>query len=343
VKLPPRWLRRIVLWPLPLLAFILYITTVPLFVIAALVVSYRLPGKWRALRLLGLATCYLFVEVAVTISALAMWLASGFGWKLSSEAFVSAHYRLLRWTLRLLVYTGSRLFSLSIEQDGTALPTDSGDGTTSDAPLIVLSRHAGPADSFLLLHEVMSWAGRRPRIVAKATLQLDPVFDILLNRLPNRFIETNPAPGSDAVSAIAELATGMTNRDAFVIFPEGGNFTEGRRVRAIERLRSDGHDEAARRAESMTHVLAPRPAGTLAAIGACPDDADVVLVAHTGLDEIFTVPDLWASLPEDKTLHLAWRVLPAAEVPTGSAERIDLLFRAWEGIDKWIGDHRATE
>lgn len=42
--------------------------------------------------------------------------------------------------------------------------------------------------------------------------------------------------------------------------------------------------------KSMTHVLAPRPAGTLAAIGACPDDADVVLVAHTGLDEIFTVP-----------------------------------------------------
>ncbi|MBK7321565.1 MAG: hypothetical protein IPI82_03655 [Candidatus Microthrix sp.] len=85
---------------------------------------------------------------------------------------MSAHYRLLRWALRLLVYTGSRLFSLNIEQDGMALPTDSGDGTSSDAPPIVLSRHAGPADSFLLLHEVMSWEGRRPRIVAKAALQL---------------------------------------------------------------------------------------------------------------------------------------------------------------------------
>ena len=68
MKLPPRWLRRIVLWPLPLLVFILYITTVPLFVIAALVISYRLPGKWRALRLLGLATCYLFIKVTVIIS-----------------------------------------------------------------------------------------------------------------------------------------------------------------------------------------------------------------------------------------------------------------------------------
>ena len=341
MKLPPRWVRRIVLWPLPLLAFILYITTVPLFVIAALVVSYRLPGKWRALRLLGLATCYLFVEGAVTVAALALWLASGFGWKLSSEAFVAAHYRLLRWALRLLVYTGGRLFSLSIDQDGTALPIDSGDHTASDAPLIVLSRHAGPADSFLLLHEIMSWEGRRPRIVAKAELQLDPVFDILLNRLPNRFISPNPAPGTDAASTIAELASGMTHRDAFVIFPEGGNFTEGRRTRAIERLRNDGHEAAARRAESMTHVLPPRPAGTLAAIGACPE-ADIVLVAHTGLDQIFTVGDLWASLPEDKTLHLAWRVLPADEVPASSADRADLLFRAWEGIDQWIEVHRET-
>lgn len=240
MKLPPRWVRRIVFWPLPLLIFFLYVTTVPLLLIAALILSYRLPGKWRALRLLGLATCYLFVEVVVTVATLGLWLASGFGWKLSSEAFVSAHYRLLRWALRLLVYTGSRLFSLNIEQDGMALPTDSRDGTSSDAPLIVLSRHAGPADSFLLLHEVMSWEGRRPRIVAKAALQLDPVFDILLNRLPNRFIMQNPAPGSDTTSSIAELASGMTNQGAFVIFPEGGNFTEGRRTRAIERPRRGG-------------------------------------------------------------------------------------------------------
>ena len=323
MKLPPRWVRRIVFWPLPLLIFFLYVTTVPLLLIAALILSYRLPGKWRALRLLGLATCYLFVEVVVTV-------------------FVSAHYRLLRWALRLLVYTGSRLFSLNIEQDGMALPTDSGDGTSSDAPLIVLSRHAGPADSFLLLHEVMSWEGRRPRIVAKAALQLDPVFDILLNRLPNRFIMQNPTPGSDTTSSIAELASGMTNQGAFVIFPEGGNFTEGRRTRAIERLRSDGHEEAARRAESMTHVLAPRPAGTLAAIDACPA-ADVVFVAHTGLDQISTVSDLWASLPVDKTLHLAWRVVPASEIPTDSAERMDWLFRAWERIDRWIDEQRERE
>ena len=339
MRLPPRWLRRIILWPLPLLAVFVYVTTVPLLVVAALILSYRLPGRWRALRLLGLATCYLFVEAAVSIVALALWLASGCGWKLDSNAFTTAHHRLLRWALALLVFTARRLFSLDVERDGRPLPSDDGDDSTTEVPLIVLGRHAGPADSFLLLHEVMSWKGRRPRIVAKAALQFDPAFDILLNRLPNRFIDANPSPGGGTTAMVADLATGMTNVDAFVIFPEGGNFTEARRTRAIERLRSDGHHAAAQRASSMTHVLPPRPAGTLAAIDACPE-ADVVFVAHTGLDQIVTVSDLWSSIPEHKTLELAWRVLAADDVPADHDGRVDMLLRAWERIDEWIDERR---
>jgi hypothetical protein len=38
----------------------------------------------------------------------------------------------------------------------------------------VLSRHAGPGDSFLLVHQLLSVYQRRPRVVMKATLQLDP-------------------------------------------------------------------------------------------------------------------------------------------------------------------------
>ncbi len=342
MKLPPRWVRRIVLWPLPVLAVIVYLSTVPLLIIAALIVSYRLPGTWRALRLLGLASCYLFVEAAVVVCAFMLWLASGFGWKQSSDAFVAAHRWLLRWALRIIVSAASRLFSLTVTRDGVPLPSDDGDDATTEVPLIVLSRHAGPADSFLLLHEVMSWKGRRPRIVAKATLQFDPALDILLNRLPNRFIVPNPAPGSDTARTIADLAHGMTNHDAFVIFPEGGNFTERRRVRAIDRLRRSGHEQAAARAASMTNVLPPRPAGTLAAIDASPD-ADLVFVAHTGLDQIRTVSDLWTSIPEDKTLELRWQVLAAADVPSEQDERVDLLFTAWEGIDRWIEARRTAD
>ena len=338
--MPPRGVRRVLLWPLPVVAVVLYLATVPLLVIAALLVSYRLPGKFRAFRSLGLATCYLFIEAAVTVAAFATWVASGFGWKLSTPRFVAVHYALFRWALRLLVVATQRLFSLEIEVPrGRPMVVGDGEATPSDAPLIVMSRHAGPADSLLLLDEVMSWKGRRPRIVATAALQLDPALDILMNRLPNRFISPNPPAGEGTVPAIADLASGMTGEDAFVIFPEGGNFTETRRVRAIARLREEGRNAAADRAEALRNVLPPRPAGSLAAIAACPE-ADLVFVAHTGLDQIATIGDLWTAIPDHKVVELVWRVLPARDAPEGDEARIELLYEAWEGIDAWIERRR---
>lgn len=53
MKLPPRGVRRVVLWPLPVLAGVFYVATVPLLVIAALIVSYRLPGKTESRSVAG--------------------------------------------------------------------------------------------------------------------------------------------------------------------------------------------------------------------------------------------------------------------------------------------------
>lgn len=324
-----------------MLAVFVYLTTVPLLLIAALLISYRLPGNWRAVRSLGLATCYLFVEATVTIMALLLWVISGFGWKLSTERFIGYHYQVFRWALRVLVIAATRLFSLEISGAGPQLPSDDGDDDTTENPLIVMSRHAGPADSLLLLHQVMSWQGRRPRIVAKSILQLDPALDILLNRLPSRFISPNPAGGPTTVDSIADLASDMTNNDAFVIFPEGGNFTEERRLRAIDRLRDGGYEAAAKRAEALRNVLPPRPAGSLAAMSASPT-ADLVFVAHTGLDQIATVADLWTAIPDHKVVELSWKVLPATAVPAADEDRTELLFHVWEQIDGWIQDRKAV-
>ena len=339
MRLPNRWVRRFLIWPLPVIVVVLYLATVPLLIIAALVVSYHLPGKLRALRALGLATVYLFVEAAALIVGFVLWVASGFGWKLKSPAFVAAHYAVLKLVLRVLVGFGRRLFSLEIRADDEPIPADDHDPTTVEAPLIVMSRHAGPADSFLLLHEVMSWRGRRPRIVAKDLLQLDPTIDLYLNRLPNRFITPNPGRGSGTVEAIGQLAEGMTHQDALVIFPEGGNFTPARRLRAIDRLREGGHQAAAERAEELRNVLPPRPAGSRAAM-ASASDADAVFVAHTGLDTIATIQDLWFAIPTDKVIHLTWHVVEADVIPRDQAGQEDMLFRAWEAIDQWVEEHR---
>jgi 1-acyl-sn-glycerol-3-phosphate acyltransferase len=187
----------------------------------------------------------------------------------------------------------------------------------------------------------MHWYGREPRVVLKDTLQWDPGIDVLLHRIPARFISPNPAEGDDLESQIRALATDLDEDDAFVIFPEGGNFTEGRRDRAIARLRRLGLERMAERAEKMTHVLAPRPGGFLAALDAAPE-ADVVLVAHTGLDHLLTVGDLWRELPMDKQIVMRWWRVSRAEIPADRDGQIDWLFGWWERIDAWIEENRPV-
>lgn len=334
LPLPPRWLRRLILWPLPVIGGVFYAISAPLWFLAAILLSYKLPGQMRLARSLGLATVYLAVEVLISVSAFLLWVGSGFGWRIRSERFIKLHYHLLRLSLAILVGAGRRLFALNIAVASKGLPaSNDADG----APLIVMSRHAGPADSILLMHEVMSWHGRRPRIVMSDLLQFDPAFDILLNRLPNRFIS---ASGFQSVKAISELARGMTNADALVIFPEGGNFTEKRRIKMIERLLLGGSEAAAKQAQELRNVLPPRTAGTLAAFGAAPA-ADAVFVAHTGIDKIAGIGDLWTALPEHKTLHIQWRVVKAKHLPKEQNQQRELLYQEWRTIDEWIAKHQS--
>ena len=124
-----------------------------------------------------------------------------------------------------------------------------------------------------------------------------------------------------------------------MIFPEGGNFTEGRRTRGIERLRKLGLDKMAERAEAMTHVLAPRPGGFIAALDAAPE-ADVVLVAHTGLDHVVTVGDIWRELPMDKRIVMRWWKIAARRDPRGP-RRADRVAVRLVGADRPL-DRRRT-
>jgi DNA-binding response OmpR family regulator len=94
------------------------------------------------------------------------------------------------------------------------------------------------------MYALLHWYHREPRVVLKNTLAWDPAIDVVLNRVPARFISPNPAAGEDLESQIASLATGLDDNDAFVIFPEGGNFTAARRDRAIAKLRYERPDVA---------------------------------------------------------------------------------------------------
>lgn len=336
--LPPVWVRRLVLAPAMVLLTVLVVSSLPVTLLVAAVLSPLIPGRWRPLRVLWLVLLYLLLESATLVALLLLWVVSGFGWRLRSPRFERTHYGLARTVLDFLFTEAQRVLKVQVSVDGPEPSAFSG------RPLLVFCRHAGPGDSFLLVHALLSWYDREPRVVLKDTLQWDPVIDVLLGRLPNRFIRPGgrKADGESSVDLVGQLASALDVDDAFVLFPEGGNFTARRRARAITRLREKGMVAEADKAEQLRHVLAPRPGGVAAALEAAPD-ADVVWVAHSGLDHLVSVADIWRALPMDTEIRMRWWQVPADDVPHGEQDRRDWLYAWWARIDDWIGEQNQAQ
>jgi 1-acyl-sn-glycerol-3-phosphate acyltransferase len=328
------WFRRIVVAPAVIVLTVLILTTIPVWLLVATVLSPVVPGRLRPLRLLSLLLMHLVLETVMLVELFGLWIGSGFGYFIRRPYFERIHYDIVQAYLFVFFREARRVARLKIVTEGA--PPDAYPGE----PLLVCCRHAGPADSFTLMYALMHWYGREPRVVLKDTIAWDPAIDVILNRLPSRFI--SPKGGVDLEEQVGELARNLDENDAFVIFPEGGNFTPQRRERAIEKLRRLGLETMARRAERMTNVLAPRPGGLLAALDAAPE-ADVVLVAHTGLDHLLTIGDVWRELPMDKRIIMRWWRVPREEIPAGRDERIDWLYSWWERIDTWIEENRPED
>jgi 1-acyl-sn-glycerol-3-phosphate acyltransferase len=331
-----RVLQRGVVAPLMIALTVLMWTTLPLWLVGAGLLSPFVPGWLRPVRLLWLLVVHMTLESLALVELFGLWVASGFGLMLRRPFFERIHYDIVQAYLVVFFREARRVLRLKIETVGPSPDAFPGD------PLLVFCRHAGPGDSFTLMYALMHWYRREPRVVLKETLAWDPALGVLLGRLPSRFLSSRPGPGRDLEAEIGDLARGLDENDAFVIFPEGGNFTPERRTRSIDRLRRLGLHRMADRATEMTHVLAPRPGGVLAALDAAPD-ADVLLVAHTGLDHVVSVADVWHSLPMDKQLLMGWWRIPRAEIPVGREERIEWLYVWWERVDEWVAEHRPVD
>ena len=115
-----------------------------------------------------------------------------------------------------------------------------------------------------------------------------------------------------------------------MIFPEGGNFTPGRHRRAVARLRRLGQYRRAARAARLHYVLPPRNGGSLAALAAAPA-ADVVFVAHAGLDVIASPRAAWAQLPFRRPVRIHWWRIAAADIPQGEEARGEWLLGSGSG------------
>jgi 1-acyl-sn-glycerol-3-phosphate acyltransferase len=314
--LPPTLVRRFALVPLVVVIAACLVALTPLVALASW--ASALVRRWtghghrsRPLRVAWLALTWSVGEMAALTVLLCLWIVSGFGGRLDTEPYRTRHYAVMERFLNQIYRAAERACGLSVEVAGPP-----NEAVADDRPVIVLSRHAGPGDSLLVVHHLLTVCGRQPRVVMKATLQLDPSLDIVANRVPNAFLRRRPPGPQDAarvggrhqseqIRQIKRLAAGLSGTDALLIFPEGGNWTPLRWRRGIERLRRQGQAELARRAAAMPNLLPPRAGGAFAAIGACPS-ADVIFVAHTGLDKLVSVRDVWQSLRTDVTVHARW-------------------------------------
>lgn len=327
-------LRRFVLAPLLIALTVTLWTSLPLWLLGTGIASAFVPGWLRPVRLLWVLLVHLTLESVALVALLALWVGSGFGWRLRQPWFERMHYALMRTYLVVFFREARRVLRLKIETVGTAPDAFPGH------PLLVLCRHAGPGDSFSIMYALMHWYHREPRVVLKEVLAWDPALGVLLTRVPSRFVSHRP--GRDLETEVGDLARHLDANDAFVIFPEGANFTKGRRTRSIARLRKLGHEDMADRAEAMAHVLPPRPGGVLAALEAAPE-ADVLLVTHTGLDHVDSLGDIWRELPMDKRLLMGWWRVSRDEIPTGREDQINWLFDWWQRIDDWVDQHKPEE
>ncbi|EIV94432.1 1-acyl-sn-glycerol-3-phosphate acyltransferase [Frankia sp. QA3] len=327
---PPWAVRRFLLDPLfvPLAAAL---ALVGVAVAALGLLGAPVDRRLRLSRAALLAAAYLTVEVILIVAAFGLWLAR----PALRRRWEAAHVWLVRRALERLVAAARLLVGLRVEI--TEPPRD-GAGA-GGRPVLVLSRHAGPGDSFVLIHLLLSRYRLLPRVVLVHQLQLDPAIDILLGRLGACFLRND---GSDdhAAARIGELARGLGAGEALVIFPEGANFTPSRRLRLIARLRAGGQWDRAAVAEDLDAVLPPRPAGVLAAL-ATGRIAATMIVAHAGLDEFSAPGEVWRALPFAAPLLLRWWWVPAAEIPDPERARRQWLTMHWAVVNAWIGAQRA--
>lgn len=333
-RLPPKVLRRLVLAPLVLAFCLVLIALSPALLLLTMTYGLIFDRKLRAARVVAFAAVYMFYEVVSIVALFGLWIAAGFGITMRSNRMQHLHFGYQQWWLTRISRAAGRFFKLRIEIEDPPAP--------KEGPILVFSRHAGPGNSLMLIGTMMIGYRRLPRIVSLAKLQWDPFFDIIGNRLPNRFIRHDPAERDRSLAVIAELAAGTRGRGAFVLFPEGRDFTHTLRTRAIASLRRKGHLEEAEKAELMRRVLPPRHNGVMAAVKAAPE-ADVVFVAHTVLEDVGSFKQIYQRLPFERPVAARYWRVPPSEVPQEQEALIDWLYSWWARIDEWINDRIGPE
>ncbi len=325
---PPLWARLLMqlLWP----GMAVLLTLVAMVVVPLGLLLWPVDRRLKTVRVMLLLLVYLWEDVGVLLECWLLRLRSPRG---RSKTWVADHEELIRHALDNVLRAAKKLVGFHVELDGEL------DYGTDDRPLVVLSRHAGPADSLALGWVLTQHAGRVPRIVLADKMLWDPGIAAVLQRLDSFFVPTSTGAGDDRLAGVAELAETLSGRDALLIFPEGRNWTAGRQVIEAERLEAAGDHERARVVAQRKFVLPPKHKGVAAILAAQPE-ADVMVVAHTGLELLDSPRDIWDAIPlKENRLLIRGRTFTGAEVPQEPDEVAVWLEQQWGQVNAWVAGH----
>ena len=166
-------------------------------------------------------------------------------------------------------------------------------------------------------------------------------FDFLIDLLPTddgSFLQ--PADGDRR--RVHALTENLDDRSCIVLYPEGTRFTPARRQRILERLAAKDDQERLDRARALECLLPMRTGGLFTLLDAAPQ-ADLVFMAHTGLEGITRMSTLVDGTLLGRSLLVELRFVAAGDVPTEPGMRLQWMYEQWLAMDRWVAAHQPAE
>ncbi len=309
-------LRRLVTIPGLLVVLVLVTVTAPLWIPLTWLIGRLTP--WHGLSRLSLfLLAYLWCQAIGIAACFGIWCRWGFCRRGSPRypAFLASNFRLQCWWANALKRSGEWLYRLRFQVSGQdALP---------GPPVILLPRHASSGDTVIPIVFYARPCQRPVRYVMKRELLIDPCLDVVGHRLPNYFVDRRSRDSDTEIQGVVGLLDDLGG-DSIVIFPEGTRFTPEKRARILPRLEG----EVAARARGWERVLPPRPGGPLALLAQNPG-LDLLLCAHSGLEEAASVRALLTGSAVGASIRIHFWRIPFADIPAGSDRHWSFLLDCW--------------
>ena len=321
--------RRLLTVPGYFVAWLLWISSAPVWIVVASLVDLLRQSRGVALRSATFVAVYLSCEVLGILASGLLW-ARNLTWRFDPERWQDLHFALEAWWARTLLHSVVFLFDLKLEVEGTAL--------LERGPYLLLTRHASAGDTLLASVFASSAFGIRLRYVLKKELLWDPCLDIVGHRVPNAFVDRNSDDSAAQVRQVKRLAEGLGPKDGVLIYPEGSRFTEEKRSRTIERFKRQGNVAMQEYATELTHALSPRPGGVLGLLEQARE-ADVVICSHTGFESAASISQIWNGLLLGNTVHVEYRRIPRENIPLDPDAQAQWLLNEWKKVSAYVSGH----